>query len=253
MPVDTSHSHTSHAVAPRRASRAIWTPFLLLCLIAAAAAIRRIVALALPPSAATPPSPNTALDAVFAARKGLTLAHIVPALGFVTLLPFWFAERVRARPQAHRRITTALFVLGAVIGLTAIPMSAHPVGGVTEQSAALLYDGLFLFFLARAWMLWRAEQAAAHRVWMMRAIAVLLGIATTRPVMGVFFATQRLTHLRVDQFFGIAFWIGFTTTYLAGEWYLRRHGQPQSYDAVMKELNGVNAGRRFSRDELNER
>ena len=40
---------------------------------------------------------------------------------------------------------------------------------------------------------------------------------------GVFFATQRLTHLRVDQFFGIAFWIGFTTTYLAGELYLRKH------------------------------
>ena len=126
-------------------------------------------------------------------------------------------------------------------------MSAHPVGGLTEQSAALLYDGLFLFFLARAWTAFRRAarpepaqrveplsgdsrqqtnrppEWAAHRVWMMRAIAVLLGIATTRPVMGVFFATQRLTHLRVDQFFGIAFWIGFTTTYLAGEWYLRRH------------------------------
>ena len=69
----------------------------------------------------------------------------------------------------------------------------------------------------------RSPEWAAHRVWSLRAIAVLLGIATTRPVMGVFFATQRITHLRPDQFFGIAFWIGFTTTYLAGEWYLRRH------------------------------
>ena len=109
-------------------------------------------------------------------------------------------------------------------------MSARPVGGITEQSAALLYDGFFLFFLARAFVAFRSGQSATHRVWMMRAIAVLLGIATTRPVMGVFFATQRLTPLRVDQFFGIAFWIGFTTTYLAGEIYLRRvpHSSPPS-------------------------
>lgn len=227
------------AAPPKRASGLIWTPFLLLCLIAAAAAIRRIVVLALPPNP-VPTSPNAALDAIFAARRGLTLAHIIPALGFVALLPFWFAQRMRARPALHRRITLALFVLGAVVGLTAIPMSAHPVGGLTEQSAALLYDGLFLIFLARAFVLWRrvphvsrfwrhgmnndsGAEDSAHRVWMMRAIAVLLGIATTRPVMGVFFATQRLTHLRVDQFFGIAFWIGFTTTYLAGEIYLRTH------------------------------
>ncbi|HEY6374240.1 MAG TPA: hypothetical protein VIX90_01825, partial [Edaphobacter sp.] len=62
-----------------------------------------------------------------------------------------------------------------------------------------------------------------HREWMMRAIAVLLGIATTRPVMGVFFATARLTHLEPRQFFGIAFWIGFSATYIAGEIYLQRH------------------------------
>jgi hypothetical protein len=41
-------------------------------------------------------------------------------------------------------------------------------------------------------------------------VVVALGIATTRPVMGVFFATRRLTHLSVSQFFGIAFWIGFS-------------------------------------------
>ncbi|HEV2279549.1 MAG TPA: DUF2306 domain-containing protein [Acidobacteriaceae bacterium] len=224
MPVKTSAPPPS---IPKPASALIWTPFLLLCLIAAAAAIRRMVVLALPPNPA-PASPNAILDAVFAARKGLTLAHIIPALGFVALLPFWFAQRMRTRLAVHRRITLGLFVLGTVVGLTAIPMSARPVGGITEQSAALLYDGLFLFFLARAFVAFRAQQSATHRIWMMRAIAVLLGIATTRPVMGVFFATQRLTHLRVDQFFGIAFWIGFTTTYLAGEIYLRRvsHSSP---------------------------
>jgi hypothetical protein len=56
---------------------------------------------------------------------------------------------------------------------------------------------------------------------MTRAFAVLLGIATTRPIMGIFFATSRLTHLQPHQFFGIAFWIGFTLTWIAGEIYIR--------------------------------
>jgi Predicted membrane protein (DUF2306) len=207
---------------PRRsASAAIWTPFLLLCLIAVAAVLRRLVVFMLPPAA-----DPTGLDAAFAYRKALTLAHIVPALALVLLLPFWFSQRVRARPPIHRKITHALFVLGLVVGFTAIPMSFRPVGGITEASAALFFDALFLFSLARAWLAFRRNDAPRHRIWMLRAVAVLLGIATTRPVMGVFFATRRLTGLTPHQFFGIAFWIGFTITFLAGETYLRTHPDP---------------------------
>ena len=60
---------------------------------------------------------------------------------------------------------------------------------------------------------------------MLRAIAILLGIATTRPVMGVFFATSSLTHLTPQQFFGIAFWIGFSINTLVMELWLRTHGR----------------------------
>jgi hypothetical protein len=49
-----------------------------------------------------------------------------------------------------------------------------------------------------------------QRRWTTRAVGILLGIATTRPVMAVFFATSPLTHLQPRQFFGIAFWIGFS-------------------------------------------
>jgi hypothetical protein len=49
-----------------------------------------------------------------------------------------------------------------------------------------------------------------QRRWTTRAVGTLLGIATTRPVMGVFFGTSLATHLQPRQFFGIAFWIGFS-------------------------------------------
>lgn len=193
----------------------------LLCVIAAAAALRRIVALLLVQTS-TRPGQFGELDAAFAAHKALTLAHVVPALFFVLLLPLWFSVRIRSKESAHRSLTWILFALGFVVGITAIPMVANPVGGVTELSAIIVFDGIFLFSFACAFRLFLAHQPH-YREWMLRAIAVLLGIATTRPVMGVFFATARLTHLQPQQFFGIAFWIGFAATYLAGEWYLQHH------------------------------
>jgi hypothetical protein len=77
--------------------------------------------------------------------------------------------------------------------------------------------------LARAGRMLHARDSRLHCEWMLRAISVLRGIATTRPVVGVFFATERITHLRPAQFFAIAFWIGFTTTYIVGEAYIRSH------------------------------
>ena len=206
----------------RRPSKWIWSLFLLLCVIAAGAAIRRILVLLVPPTVQRAPQ-LAALDTAFASRKALTLFHIVPALVFVLLLPAWFSQRVRNRGGLHRRISYALFILGAVIGITAIPLSLRPIGGINETSAALLYDGLFLFSLTRAWVLFHGNNLALHRTWMMRAVAVLLGIATTRPVMGIFFATSSITHLQPQQFFGTAFWIGFSVTYIAGEAYIRAH------------------------------
>lgn len=192
-----------------------------LCFIAAAAALRRIVALLIFQTA-TRAGQYGDLDAGFAARKALTLAHVIPALIFVLLLPFWFSVRLRVKEALHRRISWALFLFGFIVGLTAIPMVASPVGGVTELSAIIVFDGIFLFSFLRALTLFLRHNPY-YREWMMRGIAVLLGIATTRPVMGVFFATARLTHLEPRQFFGIAFWIGFGVTYAAGEWYLHRH------------------------------
>ena len=196
-----------------------WTrPVLyILCFIAAAAALRRIVALLI-----TTASSRAGQYAAFAARKALTLAHIVPALAFVLLLPLWFSAKTRRDEPVHRRITWLLFALGFVVGITAIPLVANPVGGATVLSAIIVFDSLFLFSFARAFQLF-LKQKPHYREWMLRAIAVLLGIATTRPIMGVFFATARITHLEPRQFFGIAFWLGFGITYLAGEWYLRRH------------------------------
>jgi hypothetical protein len=119
----------------------------------------------------------------------------------------------------------AIYPVGAVVGLTAYAMSAYAVGGWLERAAVLFFNTLFLFSLYRAFDFARTGNRPLQQQWLLRAIAVLLGIATTRPVMGVFFATSRLTHLTPQQFFGIAFWIGFSINTLVMELWLRTKGR----------------------------
>ncbi|HEX4320509.1 MAG TPA: DUF2306 domain-containing protein [Acidobacteriaceae bacterium] len=188
--------------------------FWICIVIAVAVVIRRVLAIASPSNSAPPAV--AALDAVFASHAVLTLAHILPALAFVLIVPFYFFGSARIASWAER----VIFPLGAWVGLSAYAMSFYSVGGWTERSAVLFFNTLFLFSLLRAWLYQRKSEPYQTHRWLLRAIVVLLGIATTRPVMGVFFATASKTHLTPNQFFGIAFWIGFSINWIVVELWL---------------------------------
>jgi hypothetical protein len=193
-----------------------WIALLFLCAIGAAAALRRIVALESAPLAG--PSPLAALDANFAAEAKIVLLHIVPSLLFVMLVPLQFVTSLRCRfPRFHRWTGRVIVVLGVVLGVSALRLSAHPVGGLAEGTATGFFGSVFLFSLGKAWWHIRHGRVGLHREWATRMTAIALGVATTRPIMGVFFATSRLTGLTPAQFFGPAMWLGFVSTYLAGE------------------------------------
>lgn len=183
--------------------------------------MRRINALFFPTHSAPPQL--AALDQAFASHATLTLAHILPALAFVVVAPFFVFRRSYKTGWPEY----LLFPLGAVAGITAYAMSVYSIGGWVERSAVLLFNTLFLISLLRAYWFMRRGKLVLKRRWLLRAIAILLGIATTRPVMGIFFATSRLTHLQPQQFFGVAFWIGFSINTLLFEFWLRSgRGRP---------------------------
>ena len=204
-----------------KASRAdvagrFWIALLILCAIGAAAASRRIFALASPPAAAARDFGR--LDTHFAARASIILLHIVPSLLFVLLLPLQFITQLREHhPQAHRWTGRLILFLGIVLGASALQLSIQPVGGLLEGSATILFGSFFLFSLSKAWWHIRNRRVDLHREWVTRMTAIALGVATTRPIMAVFFATSRLTGLTPQQFFGPAMWLGFLSTYAAGE------------------------------------
>jgi hypothetical protein len=209
---------TNTPLGPER--RIFWAAVVVLCTIATAVSIRRLVALA--DSSHPSPSPLAALDALFAARAGLTRTHVIAGLLLALFIPVQLSAGVRGRfPHLHRWVGRTLMIVGIVVGLSGYAMVVTPIGGPLEVSAIVFYGTALLASLLIAWRHIRRGDVMRHREWILRAIAIVLGIATTRPVVAAFFATSPLTQLSPSQFFGAAFWIGFTSTALAGEWYVR--------------------------------
>jgi uncharacterized membrane protein len=207
-------------VKPRSAIvRILWPITVLLALIGIAMAMRRMLHLFFPSPAPARFPEAAALDAGFARHRVLTLVHIIPGMFFMALAPLQFVRRVRNRwPEVHRWTGRVVIASGMIIGVTALVMGSQmAIGGVNESVATTLFAIVFLFSLMRAFLCIRRGRVALHREWMIRAFAVGLAVATIRPIMGVFFATRTITHLTPHDFFGTAFWLGFTVQLMAAE------------------------------------
>lgn len=201
--------------ASKRAIRVVWTGVIFLVVIGIAAVTRRTLVLFRPGSIGGN-SPAAALDAGFARHRALTLTHILPGALFLLLAPLQFLPSIRQKHlQLHRWMGRVLVVTGLIVGVSALFMSFKlNIGGPNETAATTLFAIVFLYCLIKAYRHIRRKEVERHREWMIRAFGVGLGVATTRPIVGMFFAFRRLTP---HEFFGIAFWMGFTITFLAAE------------------------------------
>jgi len=213
----------------RRVVRAIWIATIILSLIGAAVVTRRLFSLA-------EPIARPGLDEGFARHATLTRIHIIPGLLFVVLAPLQFVRRIRARwPALHRWMGRFLVAVSMVVGGSALVMSPQmAVGGITESAATTLFGGFFLFATIRGFIYIRRGNTRLHREWMIRAFATGMAVAAIRPIVGIFFATSRLTHLTPHDFFGIAFWLAFTIQVLIAEMWIR-YTRPHRMNSAMAE------------------
>lgn len=168
-----------------------------------------------PPLAGRPHFPEEA----FALNPWLTMIHILPGFLFVVLGILQFVKSIRSRlPYLHRWMGRVVVVSGLIIGVSGVIMGFKmPISGVSLTAATTLFGCLFLFSLVKGFLHIRRRNMVLHRQWMIRAFAIGLAVTTTRPIMGVFFATSPLTGLTVEDFFGTALWIGFTVHLIAAE------------------------------------
>src|ERR1700730_16519473 len=207
--------------ANRTLVRFMWAAVIFLALIGLAVAVRRSVVLLRPGAVSGRNNPAAALDGAFADRRTLMLTHIVSAMLFMILGPLQFVRRLRAKhPRIHRWSGRIFLTASAVVGVTGLTLAfGKTIGGVDEKAAITLFGSFFLIALAKA--LWHAlrREFAQHREWMIRGYAIGLAVATIRPIMGTFFAVAALEGRRPEphEFFGTAFWIGFTLQMIAAE------------------------------------
>lgn len=203
----------------RRTPRILWGAVIFLALMGVAVAARRALVLLYPAPFAGNHSPAAALDEGFALHRSLTLMHVIPGFLFMVLGPLQFAKNIRSGHLRFHRWSGRIFVAcGVIIGFTAICMSfTMSIGGLNQAAATLLFAVLFLFSLVKAFLHIRRREIPQRREWMLRAFAIGLAVATIRPIVGIFFATSRLTHLTPRDFFGTAFWLGFTLQLIAAE------------------------------------
>jgi uncharacterized membrane protein len=158
-------------------------------------------------------------DGGFKLHPFITCLHIVTGVLFIVLTPLQFVN-IRAKWMRMHRISGWIAVISAlIIGITALVMSFKlPIGGATETAATVVFGLFFLFALFKAIYHIRKRQVALHRQWMIRMFSIGLAIASVRPIVGLFFA---FSNLSPHQFFGIAFWIGFTIHLIAAECWIR--------------------------------
>jgi len=201
--------------------RFLWTAVIFLTFLGLAVAARRSIVLLKPGALSGAKNPAAQLDAHFANHATLTLAHILPAMLFMVLGPLQFVRSLRSKhPQIHRWSGRIFLTASAVVGVTGLTMSfGKTIGGVDEKAAIALFGTFFLIALAKA--LWHAlrREFAQHREWMIRGYAIGLAVATIRPIMAAFFASALLRGHAPEpkEFFGTAFWIGFTLQTIAAE------------------------------------
>jgi hypothetical protein len=216
----------TNTVAPHKDSRPLQVGFWLCIGVGVAIVLRRLIALQRSSPTAGPPE-MARLDAWFQSHATLTYVHILTALLFLILLPLIFWQRTN---QASI-VRIGYYGVGAIVAITAYGMSVYSVGGWVERSAVLFFNTLFLITLGVGFNAWRTGSSTEERRWTLRSAATVLGIATARPVMGVFFGASRLTHWTPEQFFGFAIGIGFTINVTIIELWLARHHTPTKGNA----------------------
>src|SRR5437867_3079479 len=85
--------------------------------------------------------------------------------------------------------------LWSIVVLLVLSFAMPAIGGVNQAASTTLFALFFLFALGKAFRHIRRREIALHREWMIRAFSIGLAVATTRPIIGGFFATSRFSGL----------------------------------------------------------
>jgi len=160
-------------------------------------------------------------DDIFATRylqhPVIAAIHVFCGITFILFAPFQFSAKIRSRNIGlHRLMGRVLVVCALVSGIYGmVSLVVLPVfGGFPSATAGWLFGTIFLFCILRALWCARSKLIAAHREWMIRTLAIALGVGSQRVVIFIFMFTSGYSF---DEIFGPALWLGFSMNLLAAE------------------------------------
>jgi len=196
---------------------------ILLCLFGASESIRAIVRVLMRRE------PSVGIDALFD-YPFWGVAHFLPGLLFMTLVPLQLWPRIRNRHRVFHRWSGRLLVAaGAFLGVSgaAFPFFM-PDRVFSERLVISAFFLLFLFYLSKAFGAARRKDFARHREWMIRWFAVGLAITTQRILLPVFIVAVGVTDAHSFwDIFVTATWLSTAIQVLIAEWWLSTTRRPE--------------------------
>jgi uncharacterized membrane protein len=164
-----------------------------------------------------------AFDSRFAAHPLTTLLHVLPGALFLILAPLQFSSRVRNRHlRFHRWSGRVLLLAGTAVSLTALYFGLlMPFGGPAEAAAVVVFGGLFLAAIGRAFGAIRRREVARHREWMIRAFAVAIGVSTIRVVGAALDVALAPAGVAAADVFALSLWTGWLISVAGAELWIR--------------------------------
>lgn len=153
--------------------------------------------------------------------------HALAGIAFWLLMPLQFSPRIRQRWPLWHRISGRVAVASAMLlGASAVWLVVMnpPIGGPIRSANLVISGGLTVATFGYALWLARRREIARHKAWMMRAVGITYGAATTAIIAIPVFLT-------IGEYGGLASeldrWAGLLVNVVFVEWLLRRKKRVQ--------------------------
>ena len=162
-------------------------------------------------------------DRRFALHPVATVVHVVSGGLFLMLVPLQLSRRFRTRHLAlHRVIGRVALAAGCGMVLSALYFGLlMPFAGTAEAITMSLVSAWYAFATIRAVLAIRNGDPTRHREWMLRAIAVPLGVSLIR-IAGLVLELALVERgLGPELMFNLALWSGWLSSIGAIEAWIR--------------------------------
>jgi len=170
----------------------------------------------------TRPMPSSEIEAALV-YPVWGIAHFLPGLMFMTLVPLqlWPAFRNRHR-VFHRWSGRILVATGIILGISGVTFPFVLSGRLfSERVAMSTFFSYFLFCIIKAFAAARRRDFVRHREWMIRWFAVGLAIMVQRVLLTVFIVAVGMTDMRSFwEIFVSAAWLASVIQVLVAEWWI---------------------------------